>query len=329
MGEALEIAKALVEPGTKLMELVGRAVGTMYAPHHERKMADAEAYKIKTISEAVKEASFLPVTYDKNGLSISAEDVNELQRRAEMRELYQKIREQKNMENVIEYARRELNDVPRIENTPVDEDWMNRLLKNAKEVQSETMQFIWGKILAGEVNKPGSFSLRTLELIRNLSQEEAKAFQEILPFVVNQSRKKVLLGSQQLLQKHGISFQKLELLSECGLLGSENGNLFKMNIIGEDLSGFYNKTRIMYLSDPAQKETQITYGGYTLTKAAVELEAILNYIPNTDFFLDLAEEFYRKSGSLLEIHVHKVNHISSGNINYEDEPLKIYGGTEM
>ena len=288
-------------------------------------MADAEAYKIKTISEAVKEASFLPVVYEKDGISISAKDASELYQRAEMREQYQKILEQRNIENVIEHARCELIDAPYVENTPVDDDWMNRLLKNAKEVKSETMQFIWGKILAGEVNKPGSFSLRTLELIRNLSQEEAKTFQEILPFIVHQSRKKVLLGSQKLLQKYGISSQKLETLSESGLLGSENGNLFKMNIIGEDSSGFYNKTRIMYLSDPAKKETQMTYGGYTLTKAAVELESILNYMPNTDFFLDLAEEFYQRSGNLLKICVHKVNCISADNINYEDEPLKVFG----
>lgn len=325
MGEALEIAKALVEPGTKLMELVGRAVGTMYAPHHERKMADAEAYRIKTISEAVKESSFLPVTYNKDGISISAEDANELYQRAEMREQYQKIQEQRNIENVIEHARCEMIDAPCVENTPVDDDWINRLLKNAKEVNSETMQFIWGKILAGEVSKPGSFSLRTLEVIRNLSKEEAKAFQEILPFVVNQSRKKVLLGSQELNQKYGISYLKLELLSECGLLGSENGNIFNMDIIGEDSSGFYNKSRIMYFSDPAKKNTKITYGGYTLTKAAVELETILEYTPNTDYFLDLAEEFYHRSSNLLKICVHKVNCISEDNINYEDEPLSVFG----
>ena len=181
MGEPLEIAKVLVEPGMKLMELVGNAIGTVYAPVHERKMADAEAYKIKTISEAVNEASLIPLTYEKDGISINTTDINDLYRRAELREIQQKIREQKNIEGVIGYAQRELLDAPKVPNTPVDDDWMDRLLNNAKEVSSATMQFIWGRILAGEVVAPGSFSKRTLDIIRNLSQKEAATFQKIIP----------------------------------------------------------------------------------------------------------------------------------------------------
>ena len=323
MGEPLEIAKVLVEPGMKLMELVGNAIGTVYAPVHERKMADAEAYKIKTISEAVNEASLIPLTYEKDGISINTTDINDLYRRAELREIQQKIREQKNIEAVIGYAQRELLDAPKVPNTPVDDDWMDRLLNNAKEVSSATMQFIWGRILAGEVVAPGSFSKRTLDIIRNLSQKEAATFQKIIPFVVHADGDLFITNESDIYEKYGITFEDLILLDECGLLSSAGLVSLTQTLNGAPGLLIYTAKQLLSLDGAQSYPAKFTYGIHSLTSAGKELFQILEYVPHENYFFDLSEHIFKKSkGSNLS--VHQVNSISGKNINYNNNAIRTY-----
>jgi len=53
-------------------------------------------------------------------------------------------------------------------------DWFVRFFEDAGNISDEKMQEIWAKVLAGEIKQPGSFSLRTLEVLRNLSSDEAE-----------------------------------------------------------------------------------------------------------------------------------------------------------
>ena len=68
-----------------------------------------------------------------------------------------------------------------LENKPVsddeiDPDWTTRFFNDVQDVSSEEMHVLWGRILAGEVEKPGNTSLRTLGVLRNLDQATAKLF---------------------------------------------------------------------------------------------------------------------------------------------------------
>lgn len=323
MGEVLDVVKALVEPSLKLMELVGNAVGTVYEPRHTRKMADAEAYKIKVLSEAASDASSLPVTYDKGDISMSTADTDDIFRRAELRERKQKIREQKNIEGVIGYAQQELLGAPMVPNTPVDEDWIARLFNIIKEINSDEMQHIWGKILAGEVTTPGSFSRRTLDVVRNLSQADAQAFQEIAPYVFRGGRNLFIPASEKLLSKYGVPYSVIMTLDECGLLVSDFGLSLKIKV-GD--GGLYTRNYIMLFSTESGATEEISHRIYSLTKAGCELFKILSVEYNDDYFMDFAEELYEFNK--VKIKVHKVNDINDTNINYEDDPVKVFGNEQ-
>lgn len=58
----------------------------------------------------------------------------------------------------------------------VDPDWFHAFSALAENIHSPAMQELWGKIFAVEVNHPGSFSLRSLETLRALTQRDAKLF---------------------------------------------------------------------------------------------------------------------------------------------------------
>lgn len=63
------------------------------------------------------------------------------------------------------------------------QDFINRWKNEAKLISSESAQAIWGRVLAQEVNSPGSISLRTIDVIKNLSQKEALSFNEVCKYV--------------------------------------------------------------------------------------------------------------------------------------------------
>lgn len=49
------------------------------------------------------------------------------------------------------------------------------------------MRQLWARVLAGEIEHPGSFSLRTVEVLRNMSQAEALAFKNASSLVLEET----------------------------------------------------------------------------------------------------------------------------------------------
>ena len=61
-------------------------------------------------------------------------------------------------------------------NDNLDPDWFFAFSTMAEEIYSPPMQELWGKIFAVEVARPGSFSLRTLQLLKTLTHRDAQVF---------------------------------------------------------------------------------------------------------------------------------------------------------
>jgi hypothetical protein len=67
----------------------------------------------------------------------------------------------------------------------IDDDWLNTFARIAEDKSSEDLQKLFGKILAGEIRQPGSFSLRTIQFVSTLSREEAQSISEFYSFVMS------------------------------------------------------------------------------------------------------------------------------------------------
>lgn len=55
----------------------------------------------------------------------------------------------------------------------LDDDWLNQLSRYAEDASSENLQQLWGRVLAGEVQRPGSFSRHTLRFVAELDKHTA------------------------------------------------------------------------------------------------------------------------------------------------------------
>ena len=129
----------------------------------------------------------------------------------------QEMRAEVNVSKALLNAEAELEDDPQ---TPpernVDDDWLFRWRDAASTVSSEELQLLWGRMVAGEIKSPGSFSLRTLEFLKNLSHEEALQIAKLSPFVID--NEVIFLGNKKLLDSEGITLLFLLNLQDLGVV---------------------------------------------------------------------------------------------------------------
>lgn len=213
-----EVAKVFVEPAIKLVDTVARGCGIIYEPTRRKRLAAASAFEISTIADAIRENIDLPITYNNNGIQIDSSDVKELAERATKRMLLQEMRKQQNIEAIVDNAYEELQKETEVTSDPVDDDWIIRFFNSVEDVSNEKLRMIWGRILAGEIRTPHSFSMRALEILRNISKDEAILFERLANTSFRQNKQSFIPYDMTLLEEYGINFNTLFQLSSAGII---------------------------------------------------------------------------------------------------------------
>ncbi|MEP0264258.1 DUF2806 domain-containing protein [Dokdonia sp.] len=245
LNDILGLGKVL--PIDKLIDIVSNSVGRISKPYFDRKDVDTQAYAIKKLAEAkademkimanaIKENFKLTgggIEYKDDKIAISSPKelpikTDEpilieppIEERVQERINFQETKKQINLENVTAYAAEELKNEGLVTDEPVDKDWTTRFFRIAEEVSNEEMQALWGKILAGEIKQPKTYSLRTLELIRNLSKKEADTFMKVASFAIKSANTNYLFKGKNekiLSEKYKLFYADIALLTEIGLI---------------------------------------------------------------------------------------------------------------
>ena len=287
--KGLEISDifGLSEPLTKLVETVSCGVGKLYEPTHIRRLAKAKAEEIKIISDTVTDNLNLPISYQNGEIGIDATDANGLVQRAQNRFLFQQMKKQQNIEAVVANAATELDKTTVVSSTPVNEDWISSFFDFVANVSNEQMQILWGKVLAGEIEKPDSFSIRTLDVLRKMTREDAICFAKIVPFVLKCPGNKDAtfydffvpgnLGSKdRVLEKCGVTFSDIVRLDEAQLISSNSlisvGGILQL---GESIL-FEGTTKAVNVKNGKSNEVEVYCPAYLLTAAGIELLAVVS-----------------------------------------------------
>ena len=153
-------------------------MGAIYRPYGIRREADAEAYKLTVIEKVKTEQKAEEVralaSAKKDEVLILDSGTSTIEERAAARKRFDEIRRQNNLENVLRGAFAHIKD--EVSQEPVDPDWLQALVKYAEEANSAHLQDLWSRVLAGETELPGSFSLRALETLKKMSRRDAEIF---------------------------------------------------------------------------------------------------------------------------------------------------------
>ena len=106
-----------------------------------------------------------------------------------------------------------------ISDEPIDADWLARWRDNAQDVSSEDLQRLWARILSGELKRPGSYSIHTIDLLRRVSKGDAEIISNIAKYQI----KNFIFKADTHFERAGITLDTLLELDELGIVSGVQG----------------------------------------------------------------------------------------------------------
>jgi len=271
----------LAEPATALVNRVSDAVGGIAKPWQIKRVAKADAIAVRIAAEANVE-------------------VNEIEQRGLQRMIKEQARDQENIENITSKAIPYLED--KAEPYKLEEDFLRQLFDRARLVSDGDMQEIWAKILAGEANKKGSFSKRTLELVSHLEMEDAVLFTKLCNYVWSAGGGMPIIEPTRkpLEDRTTIDFVHPELvhLDSIGLISFTATGLTVRNLS--------KNVRLLYFGTIVDFEFErpsnnaLRAGNVSFTHAGSQLSKISGGCPSKKIF-NQSLELFAKSGAVISI----------------------------
>jgi len=329
LNDILGLGKVL--PIDKLIDMVTKSVGKISKPYFDRKDVDTKAYEIEKLAEArakemkiiataVKENFQLTggIEYKEEKLAISSPKdlpvenqqfaliTPPLENRTQERINFQEAKKQLNIENVTAFAADELKNEPPVTDEPVDEDWTTRFFRIVEDISNEEMQALWGKILAGEIKQPKSYSLRTLELIRNLSKNEADIFMRVANFAIKSGNANFLFkgkDSKLLRDNHNISYSDTALLTEIGLLQPGTFVNFQLFQNPSDSRQVFTAGNIVIIVNIKANTPTIQMPVDVFSNAGNELLKLINSNPPMDYLTSIANSIKNENVDVKYAHI--------------------------
>lgn len=106
----------------------------------------------------------------------------------------------------------------------IDETWLNTFFDSAKNISDREIQIIWARILSSKITQSSSFSIRTLNTLKQLDTDEAQIFANLAKYTFYAKKDKFIVYDSVKQQKdlyqsiYGIDQWLLKSLDEAGLL---------------------------------------------------------------------------------------------------------------
>ncbi len=290
MGFEVKDLAGVSEPTKKLIEVVSRGIGTMYRPRALRNEADAKAYGIRVLAAAEAESVVVKAhgqaQADLERIRSLAAGDPEILERARIRLLSREVEGQLNVEAIAEHA---LTSLPTsVSSQPVADDWRRKFFLEAENICDRDLQLLWGKILAGEVTSPGSYSLRTLEVLKHLSKSEAELFRKACNIAFRDGW--ILMPGHDVnvaLEPYGLPYPELLSLRDAGLLhqGDELIRQFTDPTTSILTTILINNGILMELSGPLQ---HARIPSLPFTRAGQELQNLMDPNPCMPYLKSVA-----------------------------------------
>ncbi|KQB54635.1 hypothetical protein AQS70_21175 [Pseudomonas endophytica] len=174
---------------------------------------------------------------------------------------------------------------------------------------------MWGSLLAGEVKSPGSYSLRTLDFLRNISQSEAKLIEKasrlkIQGFIWQEARNQGLISFKELMELQdlgivsGVDSQSI-MFSASGL---EDGDSNWLRVLES-----HSKCIVIRSSDVnASLDFQI----YPFTKLGLQIMELGSFQEDEEYILNFGKHV---AGKGFNVSIGEVSSSTSEFLTWDNE----------
>ena len=226
------------------------------------------------------------------------------------------IREQVNLDEISAVAANELNEGEptnskdqgadkNFEQT-VNDDWLNNFENEASQKSTEEMRLLFGRILAGEIRKPGTYSIKAVKILGELNQSAADLFKKLCSVCIVfeiPSDEHILdirvpsLGGNagsNVLSPYGLSFDRLNVLHEYGLIIQNYDSQcdYRLGIANENPQGvipFRHQERqwVLLPTSGWESREEFRVSGVAFSRAGRELFRVVDLVPMEKYTEDL------------------------------------------
>lgn len=205
------------------------------------------------------------------------------------------------------------------EEKTIDDDWFNVFEKEASQKSSEDMQRRFGRVLAGEIEKPGSYSIKAMKILGELDQYVAALFKRLCAVcvVLGIPKSKIVIDARvpslggtagtNALEKYGLNFDQLNILNEYGLIISDYDTWVTCDGIIEykgdpaPLQFYHQGSTWVLLSLPERdNKTELRLSGVVLSEVGRELFHIVDQDPMPEYTKDLKKYFLEQNLQMVE-----------------------------
>ena len=308
------------KPLEKFIEVVSNAIGVVYEPRQLVRVARAEAKaeRIKAIEHAKTEAM---LANDMEGF----EQLSMIERRLVQKEQ----KRQTNIKNVLSVAAQTISKEQDVSSSPVNPDWATRFFDIAQDISNEQMQDLWGRILAGEIKQPNSYSMRTLDALRSITSEEAQLFEEMAQYVLYDGSFYIFRDPYGENSDEGYQYVDIARLMEIGLIQAGSNVVQNFyNLEGEITTHqiSYGDAYIAFVEMPANLK-QISFPIYPLTHVGEELYKLIKVQPQSEYLEAVLHKILEKNkykSKEIKARYAKLDVINyeQGEYEYDDDTLK-------
>lgn len=260
----------LSEPASKLIDAVRSAVGVLYEPTQIRRKAKAEVNASVILAEGETK-------------------IRDIEIRSNERVRYREIRRQKNIEAITARAIDSLPD--NVSKDLVDQDWIFQFFDNCQDISDEKMQSLWAKILAGEVSNPGSYSLRTVNTVKLLQQEDANLFTRFCTFLWRYRNRfaPIVYKTKDILSDIEYDFATLLHLQTLGLIETNIYDGYNLSGDEEHVLSYYGKHYLVQLP----KDKKLSLGVVNLSSSGCELAPIAGGTANEVYLSEIVAQWIK------------------------------------
>lgn len=206
---------------SKLIDVVSKGMGDLFEPWMIKRIAKATDFEMETLKSSMKRNGLNGSLHiSRNGLEINVKE-GTVEERAIISLIQKEVNRQINTEKIVASAIENLKSIKSFSKEPVEDEWIQRFFNIAQEITDEDMQTIWSKILSDEIVKPKSYSLRTLEVLRNMNKYEAELFSKYIKESLNTGEFRFRINHNEMNKDRNITLEDRLLLQEIGLIQRE------------------------------------------------------------------------------------------------------------
>jgi len=216
-------------------------------------------------------------------------EISEIEQRALLRMVREEGKRQENIENITAKAIPHL--APDSKPEEVDDDWITHFFERCRLISDVEMQSLWAKMLAGEANKQGAFSKKTVNLVAAFDKSDAELFTIFCTFVWQIGDICPIIDDSQnkLFTDVGINFSTLTHLDDIGLITFDGiAHLARQHLPKSLTVAYYGKPLLIEFDGD---ENMLRTGHVMLTQMGHQLAPICGSHPSENYRMYVLEKW--------------------------------------